>query len=199
VEIAMQFRVEFEDPSTADVVIHLLQQQQTGSLAAVEQDSGYDSEDPSNPAADTVEVGALSVHSQVLAQCRYFAALLSERWLENGQKSGDQESKKEKPIHISLCVGVERLQESYVTTIRLLYSKDFAGVITNVCTALSILPIAAELLYDDCISACVRFLEAVPWTKEEERQIVQLVPCLQLKESSELLSRLIPPKVLCNE
>jgi hypothetical protein len=28
---------------------------------------------------------------------------------------------------------------------------------------------------------------------------VQLVPCLQLKESSELLSRLIPPKVLCNE
>ncbi|CAK9858267.1 unnamed protein product [Sphagnum jensenii] len=191
---SLPFRVEFEDPSTADVVIHLLQQQQTGSLAAVEQDSGYDSEDPSNPAADIVEVGALYVHSQVLAQCRYFAALLSERWLENGQKSVDQESKKEKPIHISLCVGVERLQESYVTTIRLLYSKDFAGVITNVCTALSILPIAAELLYDDCISACVRFLEAVPWTKEEERQIVQLVPCLQLKESSELLSRLIPPK-----
>jgi hypothetical protein len=66
-------------------------------------------------------------------------------------------------------VGVEWLQKSYVTTIRLLYSKDFTGVITNVHIALSILPIVAELLYNDCISAYVQFLEAVPWTKEENQ------------------------------
>jgi hypothetical protein len=41
----------------------------------------------------------------------------------------------------------------------------------------------------------VRFLEAVSWTREEERRIVQLVSCLQLEESSALLARLSPVKV----
>lgn len=186
----------FEDASTADVILHL-QQRQDSSSTLVDQDrSGYESDDlPRAAESGQSEARALHVHTQVLVQCRYFNALLSERWLERGQESTEDDNQKSKPIPINLSVGPGRSYESYVTTIQLLYSKDFMGVIVNVATALSILPIAAELLYDDCISACVRFLEAVPWSKEEERQIVQIVSLLQLEESSQLLARLSPVKV----
>ena len=182
----------FDDTSTADVVLHL---QQEESSVQMEQDrSEYSGKDVSRSAGG--EGRAVYVHAQVLAQCRYFDALLSDRWLERGtDTTGHEENGKSKLIRINLCVGAGRFLGSYLTTLHLLYSKDFVGTIRDVETALNILPIAAELLYDDCISACVKFLEAVAWTKEEEQQIVQLVTCLQLEESSGLLARLSPVKV----
>lgn len=153
--------------------------------------------DASKLAAETKqgEEHVVNLHAQALMQCRYFDALLSDRWQDKVQSSTKEESENTIPIHINLCVAQGRQLTSYIATLQLLYTQDFVGTIQNVESALSILPIAAELLYDQCISACVRFLEAVSWTREEERQIVQLVSCLQLEESSALLARLSPVKV----
>lgn len=51
---------------------------------------------------------------------------------------------------------------------------------------------ALEFLFDDCIKACVKFLEAVPWTEDEERVVLSLVPLLSQDESEELLARVLP-------
>ena len=39
---------------------------------------------------------------------------------------------------------------------------------------------------------CVRFLEAVPWTEEEENRVVSLIPFLSEEESKELVARVSP-------
>ncbi|KAG0614608.1 hypothetical protein M758_6G190000 [Ceratodon purpureus] len=181
----------FGDASTADVVLHL--QQEESSLP--EQDKAVDEiGDPSQSGApEHGEAHALNVHAQILTQCRYFDALLSDRW-QDGAQNPQEECEKTRPIRINLCMVPGRHLSSYIATLKLLYTHDFFGTIKNVESALNILPIAAQLLYDHCISFCVRFLEAVSWTREEERRIVELVSCLQLDESSALLARLSPVK-----
>jgi hypothetical protein len=128
------------------------------------------------------------LHSNVLKESRYFAALLSDRW----QASVDK--KLEKPLPISLSMPISRTTESYLAIFQLFYSKDFAGTISDVSDALSLLPIASELLYDVCISYWVRFLEAVPWREEEEREVIKLVPYPKQEETAELLARISPVK-----
>ncbi|MBA0833599.1 hypothetical protein Goarm_006031, partial [Gossypium armourianum] len=59
-------------------------------------------------------------------------------------------------------------------------------------TALEILPVALELLFEDCVKACVKFLEAVPWSEEEEKRVLSLIPLLREEESKELLARVSP-------
>jgi len=78
--------------------------------------------------------------------------------------------------------------------LQLLYTNDFCDAINSVSTALHVLPVALELLFEDCVRSCVRFLEAVPWTEEEERRVVSLIPFLSEEESKELLSRVSPVK-----
>lgn len=165
----------FNDVATADVVLF---------LHRISTSFDKDSE-------ESVEVDhpfVIHLHANVLKESRYFAALLSDRW----QASVDKKS--EKPLPISLSMPVSRSIESYSTILRLFYSKDFAGVISDVSDALALLPIASELLYDECISYCIRFLEAVPWTEEEEREVIKLVPYLKQEEAAELLARISPVK-----
>jgi hypothetical protein len=183
----------FGDESTADVILHLQQDESSLSEQYKSEDETEDA--PKSVAAAHGEALAVNVHAQVLTQCRYFDALLSDRWQDLAQSSSQEEREKSGSIHINLRVVPGRHSSSYVATLKLLYTHDFYGTINNVESALNILPIAAELLYDHCISVCVRFLEAVSWTREEERRIVQLVSCLQLEESSALLARLSPVKV----
>lgn len=185
----LQGGLRFDDPSTADVILHLKQEESS----LLEQDNIVDE------CSSASKPHVVNVHAQVLTQCRYFDALLSDRWQDRAQTSTQEESETSKPIHINLCVVPGRQHSSYRATLKLLYTQDFTGTIFNVESALSILPVAAELLYDHCISFCLRFLEAVSWTREEERQILQLVSCLQLEESSSLLARLSPVNVSnCN-
>lgn len=165
----------FNDATTADVFLF---------LHRVSTSFDKDSE-------ESVEVDqpfGIHLHSNVLKESRYFAALLSDRW----QASVDKKS--EKPLPISLNMPVSRRIESYFSIFQLFYSKDFAGIITEVSDALTLLPIASELLYDECISYCIRFLEAVPWTEEEEREVIKLVPYLKQEEAAELLARISPVK-----
>lgn len=190
-----QGALKFDDASTADVILHLQQDECHLSEQDKSEDEITDGASKKTVAAGHRGAHVVNVHAHVLTQCRYFDALLSDRWQDRAQTSTQEESAKSKPIHINLCVVPGRHQSSYIATLKLLYTQDFIGTIYNVESALSILPIAAELLYDQCISICLKFLEAVSWTREEERQIVQLVSCLQLEESSPLLARLNPVNV----
>lgn len=172
----------FGDPSTTDVFLHL--QRDKCSLSEEENKSEDVTED----------IAEVRVHVHVLKQCRYFDALFSDRWQDQPRTSTQEGRRASKFIHINLSVASGRSVSSYIATLKLMYTHDFDGTICDVESALSILPVAAELLYDHCISVCVRFLEAVAWSREEERQIVHLVSYLQLEESSALLARLSPVK-----
>lgn len=163
----------------------------------------------------------LYLHKAVLTQCRYFAARLSGRWQqqdstgdssasaadtastttystttstateEDGQQQ-QQHPQHPQQQHLSMAMSPAHTPDAYATTLELLYTRDFLPATSDVQSALSILPVAAELLFDDCIGACVDFLESVPWTRREEAQIVDVVSCLQLEQSAHLLARLRP-------
>lgn len=83
--------------------------------------------------------------------------------------------------------------DPHLKVLQLLYSNDFSGTIVSAADALAILPIALELLFDDCIGACIRFLEAVPWSEDEENAVLGLIPLLGRDESRDLLARVSPP------
>ncbi|KAA8545972.1 hypothetical protein F0562_020577 [Nyssa sinensis] len=124
---------------------------------------------------------------------KYFAALLSDRWQRD---SGDIDPESPSKIY-RLNLGVPATIGSidhHLTVLRLLYTSDFSSAIDSAAAALSILPVALELLFEDCVTACVQFLEAVPWSEEEERRVLSLIPFLRDDESRELLVRVSPAK-----
>ncbi|KAG8062409.1 hypothetical protein GUJ93_ZPchr0003g18295 [Zizania palustris] len=131
----------------------------------------------------------LHVSSASLLRSRYFAALLSDRW--NPAPSSAAAG------HLSLVVagsysGAHPFR-AHVEVLRLLHTLDFAGAIHSPADALDILPVALELLFDACVEACVRFLEAVPWSVEEEVRVLELAPLLPADEAADLLARVTPP------
>ncbi|XP_010939281.1 BTB/POZ domain-containing protein At1g63850 isoform X1 [Elaeis guineensis] len=157
----------FNDPTTADVLLCL------------------QLDDP-----DSVQSLDLHLHSAALSRSRYFAALLSDRWhLPDPDGDGIQQLfLKIFPAGDLRC----RPFDAYVAVLRLLHTLDFAGAIRSVAGALEMLPVALELLFDDCVQACVRFLEAVPWTEEEEEGVLSVIPFLREEESRDLLARVSP-------
>lgn len=83
---------------------------------------------------------------------------------------------------------------AHLAVLQLLYTNDFDAAINSPSTALDVLPVALELLFDDCVRSCIRFLEAVPWTEEEEMRVLALIPFLREEESRELLARISPSR-----
>ncbi|KAK2988558.1 hypothetical protein RJ640_016418 [Escallonia rubra] len=165
----------FNDSSTADVVLHLyLDLDGSDSISAVD---SFDQTDVK-----------LHLHSDVIRRSKYFATLLSDRW----QKDSDTPAK---TYWFNLCVPAATGSISYhIIVLQLLYSSDFTSVIDCASIALELLPVALELLFEDCVTACVRFLEAVPWTEEEEKAVLGVIPFLSEEESRELLARVSPAK-----
>lgn len=161
----------FNDPATADV------------LLCLQIDADLDSAFPDPPASLD-----LHLHSSVLRRSRYFDALLSDRW-----KHSDAQ-------HLTHKIpSALRPFDAHIAVFRLLYTLDFSSAITSVTDALDILPVAMELLFDECIRACVRFLEAVPWTEEEEEGVLSVIPFLRQEETQDLLARLSPDMALPEE
>ncbi|KAL2927470.1 hypothetical protein RDABS01_019801 [Bienertia sinuspersici] len=78
---------------------------------------------------------------------------------------------------------------NHLIVLQLLYVDDFSNAVNSAATAISILPVAMKLLFEDLVKQCVKFLEAVPWSEEEEVEILNLVPFLSEDESKELLAR----------
>ncbi|KAL5715245.1 hypothetical protein ACHQM5_017090 [Ranunculus cassubicifolius] len=177
---------KFNDPATSDVILRL----------HLECHFGDDLDDPDSiSSADSADV-KLYLHSDVLRRSQYFSALLSDRWMQR-QREGDEcsddddreEQQLEKVLKIPASIGSI---DSHLTVLQLLYTDDFFGTIDSVSTALSVLPVALELLFEDCVKACVRFLEAVPWTEEEENRVLSIIPLLTEEESRELVARVLP-------
>ncbi|KAL8156320.1 BTB/POZ domain-containing protein At3g05675-like isoform X2 [Apium graveolens] len=167
----------YNDDSTADVILRL-----------------YDNSDE-NPdlsaGADQSDV-EIYLHSSVLTRSKYFDALLSDRW----QKDIETDSKSKSKVSLEISNGSI---DDYVNVLKLLYCDDFTAVISSVSIAISILPIALELLFEDCVKACVKFIEAVPWTEDEERVVISLIPMLKREECDELLARVSPANVNTSE
>ncbi|CAN0909883.1 BTB/POZ domain-containing protein At1g63850 [Linum grandiflorum] len=188
--------ISFNDPSTADVLLLLYVDPTALSIG----DNNASSSASSCVLDERSEV-QIYLHSDVLRRAKYFSALLSDRWKRNddadkGSNHDDVDSVADvRPRQLKL--GVPPRPGSIdlgLAVLELLYTNDFPSVITSVSAALDLLPVALELLFEDCVSNCVRFLEAVPWNEEEERRVLQLVPFLSEDESKDLLARLSPAK-----
>ncbi|KAM3695305.1 hypothetical protein ACJW31_07G121700 [Castanea mollissima] len=137
------------------------------------------------------------LHSHVLHRSKYFSALLSDRWQTQTQTQTQSQSQSQnqtqKPLKLNLGIPPTPTSlQSYRTVLQLLYTPDLSNSIDSVSTALDLLPIALELLFEDLVKSCVTYLESVPWTEAEEQRVLSIVPFLKQDESQELLSRLSP-------
>ncbi|GFY89692.1 hypothetical protein Acr_06g0016320 [Actinidia rufa] len=183
---AAEARSGFNDSATADVVLRLY----------LEQPSPFDSYDSESfSAVDSVDQDDVQVylHSDVLRKSKYFAALLSDLWQTVNGESEWETSRKIRKFNLGVGATTGSIN-NHLTVLQLLYTNDFSSAIDSVSTALSILPVALELLFEDCVRSCVKFLEAVPWSEEEEKRIMCVVPFLRDEESRELLARVSPSK-----
>ncbi|KAK8444283.1 hypothetical protein SEVIR_9G110400v4 [Setaria viridis] len=133
----------------------------------------------------------LHVSSSSLLRSRYFAALLSDRWSPSPfPPAGGRLS-----LAVVASPSCSRPFHAHVEVLRLLHTLDFAGAIRSPGDALDLLPVALQLLFDACVEACIRFLEAVPWSEDEEARVIDLAPLLPADEAADLLARVSPPPV----
>lgn len=126
----------------------------------------------------------LNVHREILvAHSRFFSAKLSDRWSK-------QQRSLPHLIEISDCDDVE----IYMETLRLMYCKDLKRKLTkeNVSKVLGILKVSAAIVFDAGMSSCLEYLEAVPWSEEEEEKVSSLLAQLQLDSigAGEVLKRI---------
>ncbi|KAK9691079.1 hypothetical protein RND81_09G174600 [Saponaria officinalis] len=159
----------FNDAATADILLRLFLEDSDATVGSTDDSS-----------SDEVQV---YVHSSALCRAKYFSALLSDRWSKD-----DRNAVKKVNLGVSQSCGSIR---SHLTVIKLLYVDDLSAEILNVSSAISILYVAVKLLFEDCVKQCLKFLEAVPWSEEEEVMIVNLMPILSVDESTELLARVL--------
>ncbi|KAL6546029.1 hypothetical protein OROGR_009903 [Orobanche gracilis] len=178
----------FNDSGTADVILRILIDHHRSHV-----DWSEASSDVNAPIIQS-EI-QIYLHSRVISRSKYFSALLSDRWQQlNVPSSGNSENaSKVHRFTLTSPTNPESISHR-LTVLQLLYSDDLLSSIDTVSTALNLLPIALELLFEDCIKACLTFLEAVPWSEDEEDKIMSLVPLLSKEESKELLARVSPAK-----
>ncbi|KAL2469380.1 BTB/POZ domain-containing protein [Forsythia ovata] len=170
----------FGDPSTADVILHLHLNNEPASDWSFTSDTLF--------GRQLVQV---YLHSYALSRSKYFAVLLSDRWQQQNHTSSENSLK----FHCKLVVPATTDSiDHYLTVLQLLYIDDLSASINSVSTAICLLPVALKLLFEDCIKRCVKFLEAVPWSENEENKILKLIPLLSDEESKELLARVSPAK-----
>ncbi|KAF2312979.1 hypothetical protein GH714_002803 [Hevea brasiliensis] len=176
----------FNDPTTADVILRLF----------LDPTAPFTDSDDSVSAVDGQSDVQIYLHSQVLRRAKYFSALLSDRWQHNSAIESSNPISDGKNFTY-LKYGVPPTQGSFdihLTVLELLYNDDLSTIINSASVALDILPVALELLFEDCVKNCVKFLEAVPWSEEEEKRVLTLIPFLREEESEELLARFSPGK-----
>lgn len=128
----------------------------------------------------------LYCHSNILIQkCKYFSERLSEIWPTC------------QIIDSRNCVEVyceESDFDYHVTVVRLFYviiDGPVDDMWHGVKNALGILQVAVKLGCPQIITACVNYLEAVPWEEGEEEEILKIIPCMG-SEVESILARLQP-------
>lgn len=179
----------FNDPATADVILRLYH----------EHSSPFDSDQSESiSAVDSTSDVQVYLHSDVLRRSKYFAALLSDRWQKDSSDVDSNASSKHYRFNFGVPAATGSIN-SHVAVLQLLYTDEISTTIDSVAMALDLLPIALEFLFEDCVTACVRFLEAVPWSDDEEKTVLSLIPFLRDEESQDLLARVSPPKTDLSE
>jgi hypothetical protein len=147
-------------------------------------DAGSDSDCGRAVAPDLDSFLDLHVSSASLLRSRYFATQLSDRWSPAPSAAGGRLT-----LEVPASSSCPRPFHAHVEVLRLLHTLHFAGAIRSPGDALDLLPVALQLLFD----VCVRFLEAVPWSEEEEARVLDLAPLLPADEAADLLARVSPP------
>ncbi|KAK4408886.1 BTB/POZ domain-containing protein [Sesamum angolense] len=124
------------------------------------------------PEAGERETGAfrvsMDVHRRVLAsKSRFFA----EKLPRSGPHS----------VEILECDDVV----AYLEAVVLMYSDELKAKLMGmeVSKILTLLKISSAIMFDDGIRACLEYLEAVPWSEQEEENVVSHLNRLQLDDS----------------
>ncbi|KAM0978080.1 hypothetical protein ACFX2I_014007 [Malus domestica] len=128
----------------------------------------------------------LYCHSQILIEkSKYFADRLSENWPTC------------QILDSRNCVDVycqESEFDHHVSVLRLFYI-IVDGLVDDlwhgVKNAIGILQVAVKLGCPQIITACVNYLEAVPWEESEEEEILKIIPRLG-SQVEPILARLLP-------
>ncbi|GLU11715.1 hypothetical protein SLE2022_284400 [Rubroshorea leprosula] len=122
---------------------------------------------------------SMDVHRRVLAEkSRFFAEKLSRR----------KEKGVSHTVEISECDDVE----VYVETVVLMYCDDLKRRLIgeDVNKVLALLKVSAAIMFDVGIMSCLEYLEAVPWSEDEEEKIISHLTELDLHDSAtEVLQR----------
>ncbi|KAK8598411.1 hypothetical protein V6N13_094382 [Hibiscus sabdariffa] len=122
---------------------------------------------------------SMDVHRRVLSEkSRFFAENLSQR----------REKGVSHTVEISECDDVE----VYVETVVLMYCDDLKKRLIgeNVTKVLALLQVSAAIMFEAGITSCLEYLEAVPWSEDEEEKVVSHLSQLELHGSvPEVLQR----------
>ncbi|XP_019199257.1 PREDICTED: BTB/POZ domain-containing protein At5g60050 [Ipomoea nil] len=121
---------------------------------------------------------SMDVHRRVLAgRSRFFAEKL--------RRSGSHS------VEILDCDDVE----VYVKTVVLMYCEDLKKKLIGegVSKVLGLLKVSSAIMFDAGIMACLEYLEAAPWSSDEEEKVITLLTQLHLPDSAtDLLHRVVP-------
>ncbi|MFQ6632270.1 hypothetical protein Gotur_009248 [Gossypium turneri] len=127
---------------------------------------------------------SMNVHRQILvAHSRFFAVKLSDRSQETNGPTGPYS------VEIADCDDVE----VYIEVLRLMYCKDLRKMLMreDVSKVLGILKVSAAIGFDAGVLSCLEYLEAAPWTEDEEEKVASLLAELRLENvgAGEVLKR----------
>ncbi|KAH0465328.1 hypothetical protein IEQ34_005431 [Dendrobium chrysotoxum] len=119
---------------------------------------------------------SMGVHRRVLAAgSRFFAENL-------GRRGG--------VVEICECDDVE----VYVEVVAMLYCGDLRRRLCGegAKRVLGLLKVSAAIMFDAGVTACLEHLEAIPWSEEEEEEVVSVLSQLQLRDPvAEVLQRVL--------
>ncbi|XP_061361840.1 BTB/POZ domain-containing protein At5g60050 [Gastrolobium bilobum] len=116
---------------------------------------------------------SMDVHKRVLAdKSRFFAEKLR---CESGLSHS---------VEISDCDDVE----VYVEAVVLMHSEDLKRRLRlmgeGVSKVLSLLKVSAAIMFDLGVESCLEYLEAIPWTEDEQEEVISQLGHLQLHDSA---------------
>lgn len=126
------------------------------------------------------EENTLYLHSEILRKSEFYKDMLSERCFQ------------EPPIEIEMKITNPNSAEIYIKCLLLVYSSQKLNrfVFSSVDEALAILPVASEWLFHDSVDRCLRYLDAVRWSGEQEAKLRALLSTLHITPLPDLAARL---------
>lgn len=113
-----------------------------------------------------------------LCRCQYFDACLAERWSNND-------------LPLDLTLEARCNPRSYTRCMQLLYGPEVSlSSFENVAHAVEVLPVAAQLIFQECVDTCMRYLAVMPWSDSDLSSIRSAVFAFQIAPTPDLAARL---------